>query len=93
MTLASTLCGLLTKAAQTGHTQPWRLPHGLQVRVAARPARLCVWREAGVWTPGEAAEREGHTCAGALGWSDYLLSWQGRYLIVTQVEPLLEAQA
>lgn len=90
MTLQRTLSGLLAKAAQTGETQTWQLGKGLRVRVSATPNRLCLWRDQGEWKPGEAAEREGHTCAEKLGWTDHLLHWHGKYLVVTQVAPLLE---
>lgn len=90
---SSALAGLLHKAAATGETQPWQLGKGLRLRVAARPNRLCLWREEGEWTPGDASEREGHTCAAQLGWTDYTLTWDRHFLIVTQVEPLLEGKA
>lgn len=89
MSLQGTLAGLLSKAAQTGEVQPWQLGKGLRLRVSARPNRLCLWRDQGDWHPGETAEREGHTCAGQLGWTNDLVHWHGRYLVVTQVEPLL----
>lgn len=82
MSLATTLSSLLTKAARTGETQPWQLGKGLRVRVAANPPRLCLWRDEGEWGPGEASEREGHTCAKVLGWKSYGLRWDRKYLIV-----------
>ncbi|WP_278911602.1 hypothetical protein [Deinococcus wulumuqiensis] len=90
MSLQSTLSGLLSQAAQSGQTQPWILGKGLRVRVAANPDRLCLWRDEGEWGPGEASEREGHTCAKVLGW-EYALRWQGKYLIVERQAALLAA--
>lgn len=88
-TLAKTLSGLLSRAEKTGETQPWQLGKGLRVRVAARPARLCLWREEGEWGPGEASEREGHTCAKVLGWQVYEVRWDRKYLIVEKQGGLL----
>lgn len=92
MTLATTLQSLLRQAERTGTTQQRHLGRGLYVRVNAQPPRFLVWRDEGVWEPGETAEREAHTCARHLGWGEnHLLHWQGKYLICTRVETLLEA--
>lgn len=89
MSLASTLSGLLARAASEGQPQNWSLGKGLRVRVATGPPRLCLWRDEGNWEPGEAAEREGRVCAAQLGWTAYDLHWHGRYLVVEQSPPLL----
>lgn len=92
--LAFILANLLKRAEQTQETQQRGLGHGLMIRVSASPNRLCLWRERGRWEPSEVAEREAHICAKHLGWGEnYLLHWRGKYLICTQVEPLLRGQA
>ena len=82
--LGITLQNLIDQAVRTGETQQWSLAKGLNCRVAANPGRLCLWRDVGNWGPGEASEREGHTGAKHLGWTNYSLSWSGKYLVVTQ---------
>ena len=93
MSLAATLKSLLAQAERTGKTQQRHLIKGLYVRVNAAPPRFAVWREKGKWQPGEAAELEARVCAKCLGWSEYQLSWQGKYLICTRAEPLIGAGA
>lgn len=94
MSLAATLSSLLAQAQRSGQTQQRHLFKGLYVRMAANPPRFAVWRDEGKWEPGEAAEREARTCAKCLGWGEnYLLHWQGKYLICTRTETLLEATA
>lgn len=91
MSLAATLAGLMAQAQRTGQTQQRHLVKGLYVRVAANPPRFLVWRDEGAWEPGETAEREAHICARHLGWGEnYLLHWQGKYLVCTKAEGLLE---
>lgn len=90
--LASRLNRLLLHAGSTGQPATTTLQNGLTIRAAARPSRLCLWREKGQWGPGEVSEREAHVCARALGWGrNYTLSWSksGKYLTVTQTEGLL----
>lgn len=92
MSLAATLAGLMAQAQRTGQTQQRHLVKGLYVRVNAAPPRFAVWRDQGKWEPGEAAELEARVCAKCLGWGEnYLLHWQGKYLVCTKVEGLLEA--
>lgn len=94
MSLAATLKGLLNQAERTGKTQQRHLVKGLYVRVNAAPPRFAVWRNEGVWEPGEAAELEARVCARHLGWGEnYLLHWQGRCLAHTRAEPLIGGQA
>ena len=80
--LASRLSGLFKLARSRHSPQQTTLGHGLTVRAHHQLPRLCLWRERGEWQPGEAAEREGRVCAEQLGWQNFTLRWQGRYLIV-----------
>lgn len=91
MKLPIILNDLLTRAEQEGRPVQKSLGRGLYVRATTDPRRLCLWRTEGEWGPGEASEREGHTCAKALGWGSYRLDWSGsgRYLTVEEEGGLL----
>ena len=78
---------IIREARRTGTEKHRQLSSGLEVAVRTGPDRLRLTRS-GTWEPGEAAEREGHTCAEKIGWKLYELEWKtgksGRhYLIVT----------
>lgn len=81
-TLASQLRGLFKLARSRHSPQRTTLSKGLHVEASCRLPRFRLWRERGEWQPGEAAEREGRVCAEQLGWQNFTLRWQGRYLIV-----------
>ncbi|WP_261665459.1 hypothetical protein [Deinococcus sp. Marseille-Q6407] len=94
--LGDLLRHMLREVRRTGTEKHRTLGSGLEVAVRTGPDRLRLTR-AGPWEPGEAAEREGHTCAQAIGWKLYRLDWKtgksGRhYLIVTHtgLDELLE---
>lgn len=80
--LAFRLRGLFKQAQESGEPRQITLKSGLRIRVHEEFQKFFVWRTEGDWGPGEASEREGHTCAKALGWGNYRLRWKGPYLIV-----------
>lgn len=91
MTLAATLHNLIRTSREAGKPMTLTLRNGLTVRAAAVPTeRLCLWRRAGKWGPGNAAEREARVCAKELGWNDYELAWEGdnKYLVMTFLQSL-----
>ena len=79
--LVSRLRGLFKLAKQRKAPQQTTLGKGLHVEASYRLPRFRLWRETGEWA-GEKAEKEGHVCAAQLGWKNYTVRWQGRYLIV-----------
>lgn len=80
--LASRLRGLFKLAQERGEPKQITLKNGLHVRVHEEWPKFFVWRTEGEWGPGEAAEREAHVCAKALGWQNHRLRWEGPFLIV-----------